>query len=849
MKFDTMTHRFFVRDVFLVSLLCLMIVPGLAEREPTKPVQPVPDPLMEGKAALEDGLYDLARKKLEKVLQSSDTTPAKKREGMILLAQALYGQKRYQEMLNLFKERKEQTPRASQADAFDFWLAAAYFESGQCDEALDSILAFEKNYPDSRYLPRVLRLRAWSYENLGKREEAIKCFARFAEQYGQSPEGPSNLLDWGQALMAVGQDAKARDVLEQLLSLNLKNRVGQECRISLGKLYTREGNLEKACIIFQPLMDQDNVSEEFRASAFYSLADIAEAQTNLVKALSLLDKAIEQLSDMTLKGEVNLRKGKLLLKMGQIDNGIALVRGFVSSQSTNAIARDVQLGLAEILLSKGMNEKALQEYQNFLETFSAPAGVAQAHEGKGWALFALGRYHESVASFEKAADLSTNPGDKARCWFKVGDSYFAAKQFKPAKESYERVMMQCPETPMADQSQFQAAECMAQLGEMTEAESCFWDLIDKDGSGPLAAPALLRIAELKEKEGKRQDALDVYTLVLKNYDRQAAASALHSIGAIQYRSGNFQEALNNFNEVMKSFPGSSVADKSCYMRGWCHYMLGQNDQAVGRFREFIKQYSKSPLAADALFWMSEYDYNRGFYAQAETGFVTLVQENPGSLLADSALFWAGRAALMQKEYRRANDHFSLLIKEYPASKKRPEARCYQGEALCELGEFAGAILIFDEIIKQFPESYLSEMAWFRKGDSQFTLGSEDPKRYEEAIISYHVVLDRPGVSEQSRMQAEYKIGRCLEKLGQRAEAFEHYMNVVYTYFKNQDSSHESNVWFTRAAFNAAAMKEEEKSWGKAVNIYQRVIDARVPASRDATEKINKIRVDHWLFFY
>jgi TolA-binding protein len=313
--------------------------------------------------------------------------------------------------------------------------------------------------------------------------------------------------------------------------------------------------------------------------------------------------------------------------------------------------------------------------------------------------------------------------------------------------------------------------------------------------------------------------------------------------------GHFKEALKLFENVLQSYPDSNVADVACYMCGWCYYMLKQDVNALKYFKEFLKTYPQSRWAPHALFWTAEYQYNRGAYNEAEKQFLLERTNYPNSSVADTALFWAGRAALMQNEFRRAINHFSLLIQDYPNSKKRAQARFYQGESLCQLGEFAGAILIFDEIIKQFPNTYLAQKAWLRKGDSHFTLGSEDPKRYQEAIASYQTIMEQEDVSEEMKMEAEYKVGRCLEKLGQRQEAFEHYMKVSYTYFRNQDRSPESNIWFTRAAFNAAAMKEEEKSWSKAINIYQRVVDAHVPASRDASERIKKIQRDHWLFFY
>ncbi len=807
------------------------------------------DLLIEGEAALEDELFDLAQKKIEQGLKAGELSSTEKSDGTILLARAYHGQKRYRDMLALLADGRAQAQDTPQADAFDFWMALAYFEIEQWNQALACVKDYDEKYPASRYQPRVLRLRAWAYLKLGRKADAIECFTRFADRYGNSPEGPANLLDGSQALIAAGHLATARSVLEQLVALDLDDRIGQEGRSLLGRIYVSEQKWEQARQVVQPLIDRKNVPKELRASAFFCLADVAGARSNLVESLSLLDKAAERVSDPALQQEVNLRKGQLLLRMDKIDEGVGLVRGFVAAQSTNAVARDIHLQLAALLLARGLNDKALREFQNFLETFADPAGVFRAHLGKGWALLNLGRTIEAAASFERACAMATTPQDTAYCRFKVADCHFAGEQFKLAAESYDRVVAQFPETDLAGQALLQTAECRVRLGDLKEAERLYWAMADLDGCGPLASRAFLRLAELRQQQGAEAEARALYRLVLAQSDDLMLARARLGIAFIDYQLGRFPEALAGFKAVDQFQSANSVSDLALYMGGWCQARLGRFDLAATAFRDFVRRRPRSTWAADASFWLAEQDYNCGRYGQAESAWARLAQEYPQTTPADKALFWAGRAALQQNEFRRAKNHFSLLIKNYPTSEKRAEARFYQGQALAELGEFAGVILVMDEIIKQFPEDELAQSAWLRKGDSQFTLGSDDPKRYEEALNSYRQGLEWPTATELSKLQAEYKIGRCLEKAGRPGDAFEHYMKVLYDYFKYPELKPRGNVWLTRAAFNAAGIKEADQSWRKAAAIYQRVVDAGVPAGRDARARIDKIKADYWTYFY
>jgi TolA-binding protein len=752
-------------------------------------------------------------------------------------------------MLTMLAANKPPADDPAQAAAYDFWTALAFYELGKWSQALECIRDYEKKYPASPYQPRVLRLQAWSCMKLGRQDEAIACLTKFADRYGNSPEGPANLLDGAKALIAAGNLETARTVLEKLVALDLADRVGQEGRSLLGWLYFSEKKWAAARQTVLPLIDQRNVPDQWRAAAFFCLADIAEAQSNLVASLRLLENSSEKIGDPALKREINLRKGKIFLQMGKINEGVSLVRGYVAAQSTNAVAREVHLQLAETLLARGLSDRALREFQNYLETFSNPDGVFKANLGKGWALLNLGRPSEAAAAFESAAAGAPLPADSAYCRFKMADCQFAGEQYKLAAESYLQISAQFPDTDLAEKALFQAAECRARLGNVPEAEIMFLAVADRDGAGPLGMRALLRIAELRQQQGAEAHARAVYQVILAEGDPAERARALLGIAFLDYRLGRFPEALAGFQALGQYYPASEVADLAFFMGGWCQVRLGRLDLAAGVFRDFIQRYPRSDWVADACFWLAEQDFNRGQFQPAELAWARLAADYPKAAAADKALFWAGRAALQQNEFRRAKDYFSLLIKNYPASERRAEARFYQGQALGELDEFAGMIVIMDEIIKQFPESELAEAAWMRKGDSQFTLGAEDPKRYDEAIKSYQQILDAPKARPVIKMQAAYKLGRCHEKAGRAQEAFEHYMKVVYSYFEQPELKPEGNVWFTRAAFNAAEIKESEKSWRKAVAIYQRVVEAGVPASRDAQARIDKIRADYWMYFY
>ena len=835
----------FLAILMVVSVCCAPVQALNRERdEQDKAVA-----LTAGKAALEDGLFTIAERELNRYIRTA-STDEERAQGTLLQARVLFGERRFGEAVDLLNRRADWARNTPSEAGFVYWKARARYEQGAYADTLSLVDSFTTLFPDNPYLPGAVRLRAKCALRLRNFDLALDEFQKFEKTYSDSPEAPDNLLDWGGTLIELGRRAEAAETLARLVSNYPGSDAAAQGRLWLGDLYIGQGEWGKAQEVLGALAKRDDAQAGRRATAWFALARIYEAQTNIASAIDALVQGAKIAQDPAMKIQGDAYRAKLLIRSDKVDEGVALFRQAVKAMPSEKLSANAQLDLAQVLLDQGLYEKANVEFQNYLEAFMDQQGQPRALMGKGWSLWNLKRYAESSAAFEKAYNLYTNADEKAQALLKAADATFANNQFKLAKERYEKVMAVFPSSVLVSQAQFQLAECFAQLNEPDKAESKLKTLVEADEKNSLAHAAFLRIARLKEQQGLWEQAITTYDQILASCSNRAVcAQAFHSRGLIRYRLGLFKEALDDFDRVGRDFPKSEVAEQALYMRGWCLYLTGRDQEALTLYKEFIEKYPHSAWAPDVLFWLGEYHFNHGDFAAAERQFAALAERYPEGPLADDALFWAGRAAAEKKDYLHAIEHFNTLAKKYPNSPKLAETRFAQGDALSELGQFAGAILHFEEIIKKFQNSYLVDLAWGRKGDCQFTLGKDDPTRYQEAIASYQAVMGSARASKDLVWQAEYKIARCREKMGQSSEALEHYMKVVYAYLTDAKKGNPGNpLWFTRAAFSAAAIKESEEKWREAVNIYKRVIEANVPAASEAEQRIQKIRFEHWVLF-
>ncbi len=808
-----------------------------------------------GKAALEDQLYDVARKQFEQCLARRDLTPEDRLDATLLLARALDGLGRHGELLAALGRLPSRPAGGPRGDEVLFWTALGKYRTGRTADALADLDALSaRRGPPGPWAGPALRLKAACLLKAGPLADALAAYESFDREFGGSAEGARNLFDWASALGAADRTEEARRIFLRLFELHpASDAAVQDGRYAFGQMLARRKQWAEATGMLEALAAGDGVPADRRSEACYASAIAWEAQGDLDRATNAVARGLALAPTPELRTRGAALMGQLCLRLGQVDAGGGMLKGVVSANPGDPLAPVYQLRLAQAYLDAGNAARAAEEYQHYLETFTNRAGQVQALNGRGWALLNLGRYAEAASSFERSAQAATNAAERERALFKAGDAQFAGGQFAAAATAYERLLREHAQSALAPQARYQLCESVARAGRPEEAERRLIELADREPGSPLAERALLRAGELRREQGRLPEAAALFQRALQTYTNGALIdSALYSHGLVSYQLLRFPEALADFTRVMGEFPSSRFAEQAFYMRGWCFYMMGRDAEALAVGTNFLARFPTSTWTPEVRFWLGEYRYNHGAYEKAEAWFALVAEDTPKSGLADDARFWAGRSAFRLAEYRRAHDHFARLAKDSPGSPRIPEARFHQGEALSELGEFSPAILLFDEVIGKHASSGVADPAWVRKGDCQFTLGAKDAQRYQEALASYRVVAGRTAAPAELRIQAEYKIGRCHEKLGQSSEAFEqYYTKVICRYLEDAAAGRApagADVWFTRAAFNAADLMEAERNWRRAIRVLERVVEAAVPASADAQVRIDRIRKDHWVLY-
>jgi len=822
-----MKHRF-----FSLSILLLLLAPALLAQEFSR---------HSIEAALEDELYPLAEEQVWIAL-SIRQGEAEEADLTLLLIRSLIGQERFKDAVILADE----SARLLQQDAFAYWKARALFESGDFEAVFQPL---EKISKKSEYAPAGLRLTGRTATAAADSKTAEKAFEFFEKRFPDHEEAAQNLFDLADIQLERGRERSAAKTMHELLKRFPDTVLADSVRLLLARELMADGGKkerEEATGLLEQLGTDETAHARLRIAAWVELAALEQrAGRSSVAADALLNA--ETLTDQAaLRVRQKTARANLLVEEGKSQEALMLFDEAIQEAPNELLAADTLLQKAEALLKTARFAAAEKAFQAYLNVTLNPDGEIRALFGKGWSLWEQQRYEEAASAFENSTAKDDDLDRRATAWVKAGDARLAAGQAGMAAKNYHQLLEKCPTHSLVARATYQYGVALLAAGETESARLSFKKTESEFPKSDFAARAALQLAELFKLEKNWEPALEEYRRIAKQYTNATThAAALHQQGLILFGFDQFGEALENFQTVSETYPKSPEAPQATYMQGFCRYLQGDIEEALEICRTFISTYPDSLWTPEVLFWLGEHAYNRGNYPEAHATFMDIVARFPQNDLVDDALFWAGNALLHQDSFLEAFTLYGRLAKEAPESRLLLETRFAQGEALSELGEFSRAILAYEEVIKTAPDHPLADRARGRLGDCLFTLGTTETARYQEAIDAYQALYKRPDAPSTPfafKLQALYKIARCEDKMGRPDKAFAHYMETVYTATNHDGAlSSEAVLWFTRAALEAAAQQEQKAHWKEAVHIYERIIQAGVPAQDEAAKRIEKIR--------
>lgn len=352
------------------------------------------------------------------------------------------------------------------------------------------------------------------------------------------------------------------------------------------------------------------------------------------------------------------------------------------------------------------------------------------------------------------------------------------------------------------------------------------------------ALSLVKIGDCLSQLGRGAEAMAAYRKVLNDFPETPAAKRIGETVKVRelevegyeaYHEYRFEDAMKIFAKVAKADPSRRQAME--YGSMLCLYGLGRDEEAEAE--------AKRLDTPDARLWLAKFCYNGGRWGEARRLF--------DALDFPEAKLWAARSALADSDFASAIDIVAKMQEKGCDRKLTVEGMLVQGQALVELARFDEAVLVLERVALM-PESGVAHRskAMMLKADALYAMGADNPARYEQALETYRALRLAEGVDGSAKLQISFKIGRILEKQGHIAEAMEQYYTQVCLAFrlgreKGESFDDAAQAAFARAAFRLADEYEQMGQDKQARQILRMVVKSAVPASAEASRRIEQNR--------
>jgi TolA-binding protein len=835
--------------------------------------------------SFQDGIYDRAERELEAFVHLYPGS-GRASEAILLQAQALIKQQKLLGSVSLLNTNLGRA--GTLADQYLFWLGESYRLSTNYDSAAETFARLIREYPNS------VRLLESSYGEAQARFK-LKDYGKAAELL-KSPNGVfrtavrkranDELATRGELLLAEALYEKGDYAVaeQQLLALPEKDllpefkwwRLYHLCQVQMASRRLEEAlkqstnllafataagkrTVQTESIFLQgkilelldrpedaakayALNDADSVPPEVRKKAVMKSIELSLTQQRLGDASKKMEGFLKQYPEDNSSDGVLLALGELRLRQA------------ISGAESNVINN--------LVSSTNLLQQALATFDRLLKSNSKSPQAGKAQLERGWCLWLDGKIPESIGAFKAATEQLSFSADLAEARFKLGDALFRQGDLTNALATYQQVVKDFGSVPRVknhflDQALYQMLRTAIDLDDLSAASAALKTLLEDYPESSLSGSSTLLLGQKLARAGQPSQARGLLSEFTKKFpDSELRPQAELAFARSYFQEGQWQPAIERYSDWVSQFTNSALRPQAEADRAWAYFRSGDETNALPLFTNFLARFPTNELAPQAKYWLGDYYFRHGDFVSAERQYQDFFQNPnwPVTPLTYQARMMAARAAFAREAYRDAGKYLQELINILPPDSKglieiEAEASFRLGDAFTQGflydpvkpldSRFGEALNAFSHVKDKFPASRWALLAWGRIGDCHFQLAVQDPARYEQARAAYETVLKSPLADVTVRNRAEYALGMVLEKLAQSREgpegtslyksAFERYYNIV------NSVEAADPFWLKEAGLAAARMKEEQKEWESAINIYIR-LSTLLPPLRPAMEK-------------
>lgn len=203
-------------------------------------------------------------------------------------------------------------------------------------------------------------------------------------------------------------------------------------------------------------------------------------------------------------------------------------------------------------------------------------------------LYEGGDFSNAARLYERLLALPGGARSRSALLLKQGRSLERADEFRAAVTIYRRLLAEHPgfSTTLI---RYRTGLCLQRLGADAEGERFLRLVLDEDPRSSFVPDILHRMASLRDRKDRRDEALALYRQLLARHPRSNwAPTAAWRIGMAHVEEGRFDEARAAFREAQRRFPRSDFASAMGYWNARTLELEGKKDEARAAYGRLVR---------------------------------------------------------------------------------------------------------------------------------------------------------------------------------------------------------------------------------------------------------------------
>lgn len=738
------------------------------------------------------------------------------------------------------------------------------FEKGDYAKALPHLESYvNKSKKVSRETLYELSYCYYQVNNLPKAVEGLKQLSGGEDSLSQNA-----MYILGDAYLKLGDKANARNAFSFGATNNINVSQREVSKFNYAKLSYELGYQDIAMNEFKKFLEE-YPNSTYQKEAAEIAAGLLANTNNYREALNILDKikspseAIKNMYPRVLYG-----RAMELINDQDLAGAKVLLDNALKNPYNASVKPYVNFWQGEIAYRQNRLDDAIRFYNDYLSNTGTPSGEVTSTNAKynlGYCYYRKENYRQAVNFFEQVAknpSLNAKPIEQD-AFIRSADCYYMNKDFSRARSMYGTVINNS--WPSADYATFQTA-MVAGVNSSSEKINLLKSFDRKFPTSMLIPDANLEIAKTYLADEKYRDAVPYLNNVINApIAGNLKPEAQLKLGLSYYNLDNNNEALNQFKKLVSQYPNSPEAEEAIdnvkaiysaegradeyvsfmksvgrsvtvneednltYKAGENKYIDKDYNAAFTAFNNYLTKFPDGAHSIDAWFLRSEIYNLRKDWKNAAGGYAEVADRGP-SKYADMAASQAGRIYYFElQDYTKAEQYFTKLKELAAGGENRLEAMRGLLRSQYQQKKWADAVPNAQELLKEknisVDDKVLAYMVTARS--------LQDKSQYSEAIQNFRNVVNINKASFAA--EARYEIASSYLKLNDLK-------NADKAAFETINKSGSYDFWITKAYILLGDIYLKEKDYFNAKATLQSVVDNSkiTELKNEATEKLQKV---------